>query len=104
MKEILIRQYINGDTAISYEAGIKCKEDIDNALNKGQKIIMNFSGISYIITAFLNPVIGDLILERGEDVMKQIGIKNANPSIINKIKRVKDGAIIKREDVEEWFF
>lgn len=62
---------------------------------------MNFLGISYVITAFLNPVIGDLILERGNGVMKLIGIKNANETVIQKIKRVRDGALIKREDLEE---
>ena len=54
-----------------------------------------------MITAFLNPVIGDLILENGEDIMKKIDIKNANLSTIEKIKMVKDGALLKREDMEE---
>jgi len=49
----------------------------------------------------LNPIIGDLILERGNDVMQYIGIKNANDSIIQKIKLVKDGALMKREDLDE---
>ncbi len=33
--------------------------------------------------------------------MKFIGIKNANETAIQKIKRVRDGALIKREDLEE---
>lgn len=101
MKEILIKTYIDGDTAVSYEDGKKCQREIVEALNKKEKVFLDFSGISYVITAFLNPIIGDLILERGDDVMKQIGIKNANESIIKKIKLVRDGALVQREDLEE---
>ena len=54
-----------------------------------------------MIIAFLNPVIGDLILERGNGVMKFIGIKNANETAVQKIKRVRNGALLKREDLEE---
>ena len=68
---------------------------------KSENVILDFTGIDYVITAFLNPVIGDLILENGEDIMKKIDIKNANLSTIEKIKMVKDGALLKREDMEE---
>ena len=101
MKEIMIKDYIGSDTAVSYVDGKRCQKDIAECLDKGEKVILNFLGISYVITAFLNPVIGDLILERGNGVMKFIGIKNANETAIQKIKRVRDGALIKREDLEE---
>ena len=68
---------------------------------KNDKITLDFSGIDYVITAFLNPIIGDLILECGNDVMKNITIRNANEMTIQKIKRVRDGALIKREDMDE---
>lgn len=101
MKEILMKQYIEGDTAVSYEDGKKCQKDILGFLDQGEKVDLDFSGIDYVITAFLNPVIGDLILQRGDGVMKHIGIKNANESIIKKIKLVRDGALIRREDLDE---
>ena len=101
MKEILIKKYIDGDTAVSYEDGKKCQKAIIECLDEGNKVILNFDGVEYIITAFLNPIIGDLILERGNEIMKSIGIKNANESIIKKIKLVKDGALVKREDLDE---
>ena len=101
MKKILLNQYIHGDTAVSYEEGKKCQKDIRKYLDQGEEVDLDFSGINYVITAFLNPIIGDLILERGEDVMKYIGIKNANESIIKKIKLVKDGALVRREDLDE---
>ena len=101
MKEIMIKKYIESDTAVSYDDGKKCQRDIVKCLDKGEKVILDFSGISYVITAFLNPIIGDLILERGDGVMKYIGIKNANETAIGKIKRVRDGALVRREDLEE---
>ena len=101
MKEILVKQYIDGDTAVSYEDGKKCQRDIIQCLDTGTKVLLDFSGIDYVITAFLNPIIGDMILDRGDGVMKLIGIKNANESIIKKIKRVRDGALVRREDLDE---
>ena len=101
MKIILIRDYIGGDTAVSYEDGKKCQQDIIKVLDQGDKVNLDFSGIDYVITAFLNPIIGDLILERGDGVMKSIGIKDANESIVKKIKLVRDGALVKREDLDE---
>ena len=99
MKEIVIRKYIDGDTAISYDDGKKCYEEMKDSLDEG--VILNFEGVNYVITAFLNPIIGDLILEHGDDVMKAVNISNANSSILDKIKLVKEGALVKREDMDE---
>ena len=101
MNEILIKKYIDGDTAVSYRDGKKCQKEILHSLNDNEKITLDFSGVDYVITAFLNPVIGDLILECGNGIMKRIEIKNANESIIKKIKLVKEGALIKRKDLDE---
>ena len=101
MRQILIKNYIEGDTAVSYDDGKKCQKDILASLDGGEKVILDFSGIDYVITAFLNPIIGDLILERGDTVMKCISINNANTTIIKKIKQVRDGALVKREDLDE---
>ena len=71
-----------------------------NILENGESVTLDFEGIDYVITAFLNPIIGDLILEKGLEVMKSINIINANKKTIDKIKMVKDGALLKREDIE----
>ena len=97
---IRVKDFTEGDTAVSYDAGTKCLEKELQELNDTGKIILDFEGINYVITAFLNPMIGDLILQKGPDVMKNVTIENANQSIIQKIKMVKDGALIKREDLE----
>jgi hypothetical protein len=101
MKEIMVKDYINGDTAVSYDDGQRCLNDIKIALDQKEDIQLNFAGINYIITAFLNPVIGDLILEYGDEIMKFIQITNANMNILKKIKLVKEGSLLKREDMEE---
>ncbi len=102
MTIISIKKFISGDVAISYEEGKNCLDEILNKLNElteNEKIILDFEGVEYAITAFLNPVIGDLIIKKGDDVMKSIAIQNAKPDIVKKIKLVKDGALLKREDL-----
>jgi len=98
---IKIRNYTKDDTAMSYEDGKRCLNDILAVINDHDDIVLDFVGINYVITAFLNPIIGDLILQKGIDIMKKIEIKNANESTIKKIKRVKDGTLLKREDMNE---
>lgn len=97
---VIVKDFINGDTAVSYDDGKKCLDSILDGIDKGESITIDFSGIDYVITAFLNPIIGDLILQKGIDVMKSIKIINANQRTIEKIRLVKEGALIKREDME----
>lgn len=66
------------------------------AVNNQEEVTLDFSGIDYVITAFLNPIIGDLILQKGNEIMKSIKIVNANKKTIEKIKMVKDGALLKK--------
>lgn len=98
--ELKIYDYVQADTAISYEDGRKCLEIILEHIDK-EEIILNFQGIDFVITAFLNPVIGDLITEKGEAVMDKVKISNANVNILDKIKMVKDGTLLKRKDMDD---
>ena len=102
MAVIEIKNFIAGNMAVSYEDGQKCLHKILQKLDENggtEKIILDFAGVDYVITAFLNPVIGDLIIEKGNDIMKYISVENENGDIIKKIKMVKDGALLKREDL-----
>lgn len=96
---IKISDFTKGDTATSYENGRQCLERILAVIDEHDKIALDFSGVDFVITAFLNPVIGDLILEKGESIMKKISIINANENTIQKIRMVKEGALLKREDL-----
>lgn len=97
---LYIKNFIAGDTAISYDDGNRCLKEILRAVDNNENVTLDFSGIDYVITAFLNPIIGDLILQRGNEIMKSIEIVNANSKTIEKIKMVKEGALLKREDIE----
>lgn len=97
---IRIREFADGDTAVSYKEGKECLKKELEILEHAEEIVLDFEGISYVITAFLNPVIGDLILEKGADIMKRVQIANANEAILRKIKMVRDGALLKREDID----
>lgn len=97
---IMIHDYVKSDTAVSYDDGKKCYEDILKNIDD-DKVILDFRGVEFVITAFLNPVIGDLILQKGKQVMAKIEIANANKNIMDKIKIVVEGSLLKREDMSE---
>ena len=97
---IKIRDYTPDDTAMSYEDGKRCLADILKYIDH-ESVTLDFKNINFVITAFLNPISGDLIFEKGSDVMKRINITNATEPIIKKIKQVKDGTLLKREDMVE---
>ena len=96
-----IREYAHGDTAISYDEGVRCFNQIKTGIENEEMITLDFEGIKFVITAFLNPIIGDVILNYGTEGMGKINIINSTPDILNKIKIVKDGALLKREDINE---
>ena len=97
---VKVKDFITGDTAVSYEDGKRCYNAIIPSIKSGESVVLDFSDVNYVITAFLNPIIGDLIINFGMESMKLIEIKNANQFMIEKIKTVKDGALIKREDLD----
>lgn len=101
MKKILIKNYIDKNMAVSYDDGKRCQKDIIEFLKINENVMLDFAGVDYVIIAFLNPIIGDLILQYGNDVMKKIIIRNANEMTIQKIKMMRDGVLIKREDMDE---
>ena len=97
---ILIKDIVKSDSAIAYDDGSKCLNLVMESIEKDGSVVLDFQGINFVITAFLNPVIGDLIIKMGPDIMQKVKIANANQNIINKIKIVKDGALLKRESLE----
>ena len=100
MVSIKVYDYVHGKSAISYDDGYRCLQDILTYVDK-EDVSLDFSGVDFVITAFLNPVIGDLILKKGAGIMGKIRIINANETTIKKIKMVKDGTLVQREDLDE---
>ena len=95
-----IYNYTNSDTAISYEDGKRCLADILKYIDQ-ENVVLDFKGVEFVITAFLNPIIGDLIIKKGPQVMEKIQIENATTNILEKILIVREGTLLKREDDEE---
>ena len=98
---ITIKEFVKSNTAVSYDDGQKCLKAILAHIDNEREIFLDFKGIDFVITAFLNPIIGDLILQKGKAIMRKIKICNANKNIVEKIKIVRDGALLKREDMLE---
>ena len=73
--EIEIYKFAQGDTAVSYDEGKKCYTLIKQCLSNKEKILLNFEGVNYVITAFLNPIIGDLIIENGKMLWNKLRLK-----------------------------
>ena len=92
---ITIKEFVKSNTAVSYDDGQKCLKAILAHIDNEQEIFLDFKGIDFVITAFLNPIIGDLILQKGKAIMRKIKICNANKNIVEKIKIVRDGALLR---------
>lgn len=60
MKHIVIKDVIDSELAVSTENGIKVFELVDSYLKHKEKVQLDFSGITIMITAFLNAAIGSL--------------------------------------------
>lgn len=55
-----VKDIIGTDLAVSTENGQKVYEIIERNLDNNNKIVLNFEGITILITAFLNAAIGSL--------------------------------------------
>ena len=60
MKNLIIKDIINSELAVSTENGERVFEIVNYHLEKNEKVILDFSGITIMITAFLNAAIGKL--------------------------------------------
>lgn len=60
MKNIIIREIINGDIAVSTSDGDLIYNLLNDYLSANKKIKIDFQGISILTTAFLNAAIGQL--------------------------------------------
>ncbi|MEE1230950.1 MAG: STAS-like domain-containing protein, partial [Phascolarctobacterium sp.] len=59
---ILVKDIVGSETAIAYDDGVKCLDLVLESLEKDGSVELDFQGVEFVITAFLNPVIGDLII------------------------------------------
>jgi hypothetical protein len=74
---ILIKELINIETAVSSDDGDVVFNDIVTAFNKDFNVILDFAGITLMTTAFLNSAIGQLYsIYTSDELNSKLKLKN----------------------------
>lgn len=88
-----VKNIINSDTAVSSEDGNLVYIEIDKEIDKGMIVELDFSGITMMITAFLNAAIGQLYKKyNGGKLNKVLKLKNVADEDIVLFLKVIDRA------------
>lgn len=97
MAHLIIKDIINSDLAVSTEKGIQVFELINSNLQANQQVILDFKGVSVLITAFLNAAIGKLYANNsytGEFLNSHLKLLNVESDdrilFIDVIERAKE--------------
>jgi hypothetical protein len=99
MKRIVIKDIIDSELAVSTENGVKIFELVDSCLARKEKVELDFSGITIMITAFLNAAIGSLYSKKeytGDFLNEYLTLEN-----VEKDDRVLFREVIQR--AKEYF-
>lgn len=93
---IKVKDVIGTDLAVSVEDGNILFDEIVACLKKSQDIILDFSDLDLITTAFLNNAFGRLYSEFNSEVLnKHITIHNIRKGDLINLKDVRDRATYK---------
>ena len=91
--EIKISKYVTLNQGVTLEEGQKIYDMIGQSLQKGEKVELDFEGITLTTTAFLNVVLGVLYKDySSEDLKNTLFLKNVNTETARRIKKVTDTA------------
>ena len=102
MFELKIVNVINSEFAVSPEDGDSVFNLIKEKVDFKEKIVIDFSNIDIITTAFLNNAIGKLYNIYDKEKLNQyISMKNISKSDLDLVKKVIERAKIKfsKEDI-----
>lgn len=104
MHTLSIKDMINNNLAVSTEDGDIVYNAINNSLQKGEKVVLDFNDIFVITTAFLNVAIGKLYGNKefnSEFLNHNIKLSNVAQDDIILFKKVIDTAkeYFKRKDI-----
>ncbi len=94
-KSINIKEIIKSEYAVAQEDGEKVYKIIKEylVLDEQNEVLIDFAGLEKVITAFLNPLIGNVI--RDFNSGGRISFKSIDRDLISNIREVYQGAIIK---------
>ena len=88
-----LSDHIALDIAMSSDEGDKINVLIRTALEKAEKVILDFSDINIMTTAFLNAAIGQLYKDFSSDILKRrLSVVNLKDSDITIFKLVTNRA------------
>lgn len=93
MNKIIINNCITLNQGITSEEGQPIYEKIVKSLSSGKEVTLDFDGVKFLTTAFLNVMIGTLYRDyTSEQLQAKLHIINANDETMARIKRVTDNA------------
>ncbi len=95
MKTIDVAKIIDKDLAIMDTDGQKVFDNISEALKNNEIVVLDFSGISLIISAFMNAAIGQLYRDYDSNFLNnKLKIEGLSPDDLTLLKRVNERAKI----------
>lgn len=78
---LIVKDIIKSDFAITSDDGNKVYEQIFQNLSRGNSVVLNFEGITVMITAFLNAAIGKLYEHFDSETLNEhLKLENVAPN------------------------
>lgn len=103
MVTIKIDKYVSLHQGITSEEGVPIYNKIIEALSKNEDVELDFDGILFLTTAFLNVMIGALYKDyTSEQLQAKLHINNINEDTAARIKKVTDNAKLFYSDQEKF--
>ncbi|GGG23299.1 hypothetical protein GCM10011344_25050 [Dokdonia pacifica] len=93
MDSIIVFNIIHGNFAVTTDDGNNIFAMVDEYLEKKEKVILDFKGISIVTTAFLNAAIGQLYHKfSSEDISPYLILNNVDDEDLILFKKVTNRA------------
>ncbi len=103
MVTIIIDKYVTLHQGITSEEADPVYRKIIETLSKEEDVTLNFEGITFLTTAFLNVMIGALYNDfTSEQLQKRLHITNINEETLIRIKKVIDNAKLFYSDQDKY--
>lgn len=93
MAKIKINNFVTLNQGITSEEGQPIYDKIAECLSHEEEVTLDFDGVKFLTTAFLNMMIGTLYKDyTSKQLQASLHIVNANDETMARIKRVTDNA------------
>lgn len=102
MKTLVLKDAISSSQAISLDDACVVYQRLSSYFEQGQDVVVDFSGIDLVISAFLNRAFGDLYGQFSESYVRdRLKIENIQEDDLRIFKRVIDRAKDYYQDKEK---